>query len=506
MPQCASSKSSWSKPPSTAAQSVIKNSKPPSKNTKPPSKNPKPPSSRSSVKPKTTTERTKPEVKQSTSDTLEEDKYDEAANNDEEEALEEVKVDQEEREDSFGDDNEDANINSDDSEDGDEKGYSETKKGGKQCKMKLKGRIEKKLSCRPGYTQKQTFILDTCHTISKLVPCAVALFTPVDDIMWAGTTHSNKALELGIEIADHPHSTPNEKSFAILEKFLEHDVTIFKALHCFPKHQIGMQAMIKDLCIGFKESWGSDTNKVRNDILTLLVEDPVNKTIMLPKPTHKMVQGFNHIDTGCLLCPQIYLKRFDENDRFIFDLANGKVKVMASEWPSFLYDQTLYDPLDNEAGFMKGYLLLRVFLHIFCSNGDPMKQEGPKRGSIAKINGICLVTGCMIAYAACQGCYALSSKDGWTEQDGAFDMTAFYDSIVALFESHPDDEWMVETLAWWNEQIFGDENGRTDVDKTQDAHPPDSTVAKMAARHEAWAKAQAEAAAAATSEDLMATD
>lgn len=46
--------------------------------------------------------------------------------------------------------------------------------------------------------------------------------------------------------------------------------------------------------------------------------------------------------------------------KFIFDLANGKVKVTASEWPSFFYDQALYNPKDEEAGLLKGYLLLQV--------------------------------------------------------------------------------------------------------------------------------------------------
>ncbi|SJL01352.1 uncharacterized protein ARMOST_04672 [Armillaria ostoyae] len=69
--------------------------------------------------------------------------------------------------------------------------------------------------------------------------------------------------------------------------------------------------------------------------------------------------------------------------------------------------------------------------------------------------------------------------------DGTFDMSIFYDSIVSLFESYPNDEWALDTLAWWNEQIFGDPDGCTDTDKTQDAHPPDSTIAKMAAHHEA---------------------
>ncbi|KAK0489392.1 hypothetical protein IW261DRAFT_1290156, partial [Armillaria novae-zelandiae] len=121
--------------------------------------------------------------------------------------------------------------------------------------------------------------------------------------------------------------------------------------------------------------------------------------------------------------------------------------------PSFLYDQDLYNPKNDEAGLMKGYLLLRVYLHIFCSNGDPTKQEGLKQGSIAKINGIRSVTGWQIAYVACQAHYALSSKDSWTEQDGTFNMATFYNSVVTMFESYPDDEWCLDTLAWWNKYI-----------------------------------------------------
>ncbi|KAK0488043.1 hypothetical protein EDD18DRAFT_1081952 [Armillaria luteobubalina] len=137
---------------------------------------------------------------------------------------------------------------------------------------------------------------------------------------------------------------------------------------------------------------------------------------------------------------------------------NGKVKVTASEWPSFLYDQDLYDPMDDEVGLMKGYLLLHVcaFLMVFYYSQSFNRFTYPyfaAMGSIAKINGIQLVSGCQIAYAACQACYVLSSKDGWTEQDGAFDMMTFYNSIVALFESFPDDEWCLHTLAWWNKYV-----------------------------------------------------
>ncbi len=42
---------------------------------------------------------------------------------------------------------------------------------------------------------RQNFILSISHTVGTLVPQVVSLFTPVDDIMWAGVKHSNKAIE-----------------------------------------------------------------------------------------------------------------------------------------------------------------------------------------------------------------------------------------------------------------------------------------------------------------------
>ncbi len=50
--------------------------------------------------------------------------------------------------------------------------------------------------------------------------------------------------------------------------------------------------------------------------------------------------------------------------------------------------------------------------------------------------------------------YALSSKDTWCRVDGAFQMDVFYDVIVDLFEKYPDNEWVVDTLSWWNDYIF----------------------------------------------------
>jgi hypothetical protein len=39
----------------------------------------------------------------------------------------------------------------------------------------------------------------------------------------------------------------------------------------------------------------------------------------------------------------------------------------------------------------------------------------------------------------------------WGSYDGLFDLEMLYSTIVTMFESDPDDPWVVETLEWWNE-------------------------------------------------------
>ncbi|SJL06847.1 uncharacterized protein ARMOST_10189 [Armillaria ostoyae] len=288
----------------------------------------------------------------------------------------------------------------------------------------------------------------------------------------------------------------NEYSWSILLELLQCDITYPQIFSVYKTDQIKVKAVIHKMHEGVKEAQATDTNKVWREILTLILENPRTDTITMPKPIAKTSYGFNYINTGCLLCPQIYLSDFNANPRFLQKLADGKVEVMASYWPSFLYCQKLHKPNDIESGLMRGYLLLQVFQHIFCSTEDPTKQGGTKCRNVAKINRMHKITGHHIAYAACQTRYALCAKDSWTKRDGAFDMDAFYMAIINLFEEYPDDKWATATLAWWNEQVFSDAEGCVITTAEKQTHPPDSSVAQMAAARAACAKAHAEAAAA----------
>lgn len=41
-------------------------------------------------------------------------------------------------------------------------------------------------------------------------------------------------------------------------------------------------------------------------------------------------------------------------------IKDGSVKITSVEWPSFLYDETMYDPKEKDKGFLRGFLLVRV--------------------------------------------------------------------------------------------------------------------------------------------------
>ncbi|KAK0433072.1 hypothetical protein EV421DRAFT_1910364 [Armillaria borealis] len=206
---------------------------------------------------------------------------------------------------------------------------------------------------------------------------------------------------------------------------------------------------------GFKLARQEDTHKIRDSILKIIVKDPRKESLPLPIPMIKSAQGFNYSETACLLCPQVYLETFNTDGEWCQQLCEGKVKISHWELPSFLFDQLKASPEEDLAGSMWGYVLVRMVKHLLTSDGIPGKSKGPTHPSIVKIYKINKITGHIIVYGACQARYTLSSVDGWTCCDGKFDLQKFYEVIVDMYEDFPEDPWAVESLAWWNKEIFG---------------------------------------------------
>ncbi|KAJ3803916.1 hypothetical protein F5876DRAFT_84129 [Lentinula aff. lateritia] len=208
------------------------------------------------------------------------------------------------------------------------------------------------------------------------------------------------------------------------------------------------------------------TGIIRRDILDWIIFK--DDETYLPKYP-KSLRGINHPATLHLIIPQHFQNKIDD-PIFIEKLENGRVRIKASEWPAFLYDQDLADVNDIEKGLFTGGTLFSVsqssypfFANTNCTfnrfsslSSSELVQLKPaliKKNSIATRNGMKKVTGRNIAYAAIQARFALSSVEKWNIPDNHFDYIVFYNEIVDFFKDYPKDEHVVSILADWNEYI-----------------------------------------------------
>ncbi|KAK0492979.1 hypothetical protein EDD18DRAFT_1357362 [Armillaria luteobubalina] len=92
---------------------------------------------------------------------------------------------------------------------GDDDNEKDDEIGQKRRKKSQSG--PRKTKYRRGYSQRQNWVLSVCHSLGKPVPRVISLFTPVDDIMWAGAKLLNKALKLDIDVKDVPYTDAKRK-------------------------------------------------------------------------------------------------------------------------------------------------------------------------------------------------------------------------------------------------------------------------------------------------------
>ncbi|KAE9409620.1 hypothetical protein BT96DRAFT_969984 [Gymnopus androsaceus JB14] len=261
------------------------------------------------------------------------------------------------------------------------------------------------------------------------------------------------------------------------------------------------------------------TAVVRDNILDWIrFEQSDRERCKLRKSTTKSNHGIHHPATQRHIIPQKFVARLQE-PKFVEKLESGRIPILATDFPAFLYNQDSIDENDPEAGLFEGYLLIRVFFAIFFGKSSALTGQYQKN-SIAHRNGMKHVTGRHIAYAAVQAHFALSDKDNWKDDNDHFRYSDFYNEIINVFEDDPNDEKIIETLNFWNQLVFGNTDGlggpsdadsHLPIDADSDAGlNTESTVsalqvARQARREERFAKEAAKAKAKATTPVTIST-
>jgi len=82
---------------------------------------------------------------------------------------------------------------------------------------------------------------------------------------------------------------------------------------------------------------------------------------------------------------------------------DGTVQITDEDFPSFLYDtETAYDEENEDIGLFRGFLLVRVYRHIFTGPSSAMNPTAKVNKSKARKFRLAEVTGRTIAYACVQ--------------------------------------------------------------------------------------------------------
>ncbi|KAG2081110.1 hypothetical protein BD769DRAFT_1399276 [Suillus cothurnatus] len=147
----------------------------------------------------------------------------------------------------------------------------------------------------------------------------------------------------------------------------------------------------------------------------------------------KIARGWNHPQTARLLCPM--------RMSFMEKVKEGQIKITATKLPTFLYDESMFDPAKKSQGCLRGYYLKLLPSTRMLAGGT----KAPK----GRIHGMTSPLPRAIAYAAVQAYFQLSSANIWYQEIGDFDIVDLYDRVVEMFEGNTNQTWVKETLQHW---------------------------------------------------------
>ncbi|KAJ7686356.1 hypothetical protein B0H17DRAFT_1204268 [Mycena rosella] len=153
------------------------------------------------------------------------------------------------------------------------------------------------------------------------------------------------------------------------------------------------------------------------------------------------------------------------SNQFADLLVAGCVELKATEYPAFFWAEDTYDEDDLDKGLLRGPLILRVLRHVWTAPSSALfgLDNGIPRSCNARLHNVFTVDKEMIGYAGVQARIMLSTTE-WKPRDGSYNYEDLFKSILNLFED-PEDPWAWETLAWYQQMVFGDavDDAETDV-------------------------------------------
>ncbi|KAI0366151.1 hypothetical protein BV20DRAFT_1002926 [Pilatotrama ljubarskyi] len=206
----------------------------------------------------------------------------------------------------------------------------------------------------------------------------------------------------------------------------------------------------------------------------------------------KANRGFKHPITGRLLCPVTKLERFDTDPAaFYRDICKKEIKIIAEDWPLFLYDEELRVPGKIKPGLLRSPLLRRCYQVIWTGPQSALADDEDDADSGSKGQpplsvkyNLRRVTPATIIYVCSLVRNLLTSRGAFASvRDIDWKGADFERSLVKLFECNP--AWKDKTIAWWQQEVYGPASDETD-------NLPDDCAARLLEMEDAEEDAQAQ--------------
>lgn len=307
-----------------------------------------------------------------------------------------------------------------------------------------------------------------------------------------------RAAALNDELARTRLEKQRSIAFNVLAEKIPSLRDLLAELVAYPELYTALVTMMQDVQ---NDGKCDDTAIIKREIIKYARKDPKKKRIMDDTDIeNKSKRGLNVRNFAYGICTRKHYDAMVEDyegtkERF----EQGAIKIDNTSLPVMLYDEDLWDDSSDEAGLLRNFVMVRMWRRVNFGKAENVLNT-PKTvpaGSNADTHKIMQVSPASIAYIACQVRFAMSSAATWSRMDGYYDLKKLYDEIMMFLELDEEDpdEWVVETLRWWNCRAFGNPEGR-EADDTE-AGPElsaeaDSVMAARAARKLARASGRSE--------------
>ncbi|KAG2010407.1 hypothetical protein CC2G_013236 [Coprinopsis cinerea AmutBmut pab1-1] len=185
-----------------------------------------------------------------------------------------------------------------------------------------------------------------------------------------------------------------------------------------------------------------------------------------PKANKSLTRGFLHDQMARYLCPAKYLHQFESDPDFRSKLDNGTISISGEEFLVFYYPHGEFKPDDLDHMLLRSPFIIAFCRHIFTGPTSAVNDDDNGTLSGKALSKRCHaendgmkevgVTPENIAYTVVQCVHFLSASNNWNEVYSNLDKQIIFRTILDIFtNAGKDSRWYKDTIAWYNQQLFG---------------------------------------------------